>query len=64
MVVDLPRVLHLRNETGQRNLADESVANVQEGIHSRDKGRGSNGNGRDDRGAASLCCACSLVDIR
>ncbi len=32
---EVVRVLHLRNKAGQRDLSNEGISNVKEGVHSR-----------------------------
>lgn len=55
-------VLHLRDETGNRNLADESVADVEEGVHTRDK-RGPSGGDNQDDGITTELHACRGVNV-
>ncbi|KAI6763820.1 hypothetical protein HG530_007609 [Fusarium avenaceum] len=51
---EVSRVSHLSNETGQSDLADEGIADVEKGGHSVDECRALDRDGGDD-GLAQLC---------
>ena len=50
-LIEVQGILHLGNETWQRNLPYEGVADVEKGVHPRDKGGARGWNHQNNRSA-------------